>query len=353
MHFFRVRFRHIIEEERKRRGHSNLSIPEALHKAGSQPIHALRRRMKCGAAARHNDKEDKKQETPARVTSDMLGRVEGGGIGILRPPGFTLSEKASEQDRLGLPVQPSSEGSTAVPSVVGQASSVASGSAEHLKLQEKQASDAKEVKVPTSPGTGRPGSPRIVPDPSAPRSPAIAFFDADDGMEHILHLGPHGQPMISPRSPRFSSGLADVDMLSRITSNDTNRNSRPFELVPGSDQLQDPKTAGYGGFPTPLSIASSLFQRVSPAASKMLNEKIADTLTVPSTTVISGDLHKDEEGHVPYISFSAVVGRNSQFKDLTEEQLDELGGVEYRALKLLFWIVVSVRGGVQADDSTG
>lgn len=38
----------------------------------------------------------------------------------------------------------------------------------------------------------------------------------------------------------------------------------------------------------------------------------------------------------------AVVGRNSHFHDLTKEEHDELGGVEYRALKVLFWIVLLV-----------
>jgi hypothetical protein len=35
----------------------------------------------------------------------------------------------------------------------------------------------------------------------------------------------------------------------------------------------------------------------------------------------------------------AVVGRNSQFHGLTREQRDELGGVEYRAISLLSWVV--------------
>jgi Trk-type K+ transport system membrane component len=34
-----------------------------------------------------------------------------------------------------------------------------------------------------------------------------------------------------------------------------------------------------------------------------------------------------------------VVGRNSQFHDLTEEEREKLGGVEYRAISLLSWIV--------------
>jgi len=46
---------------------------------------------------------------------------------------------------------------------------------------------------------------------------------------------------------------------------------------------------------------------------------------------------------VPYISFDAVVGRNSAFHLLTNEQLDEIGGVEYRALNALLWIVAAVR----------
>jgi hypothetical protein len=43
-----------------------------------------------------------------------------------------------------------------------------------------------------------------------------------------------------------------------------------------------------------------------------------------------------------YISFAATVGRNSRFTGLTEEQMDELGGVEYRSLRILLYIVVGV-----------
>lgn len=45
---------------------------------------------------------------------------------------------------------------------------------------------------------------------------------------------------------------------------------------------------------------------------------------------------------VPYIDFDAVVGRNSAFINLTEEQLDVLGGAEYVALKLLLKVVAGV-----------
>ena len=42
---------------------------------------------------------------------------------------------------------------------------------------------------------------------------------------------------------------------------------------------------------------------------------------------------------VPYLSFPTIVGRNSVFHGLTEDQLEELGGIEFRALNMLMWAV--------------
>ena len=38
---------------------------------------------------------------------------------------------------------------------------------------------------------------------------------------------------------------------------------------------------------------------------------------------------------MPYLSYQPTIGRNSAFVNLTEDQREELGGIEYRALKLL------------------
>ena len=43
---------------------------------------------------------------------------------------------------------------------------------------------------------------------------------------------------------------------------------------------------------------------------------------------------------VPYLSYQPTIGRNSLFVNLTEEQREELGGIEYRALKTLALILV-------------
>ncbi|KAI1426730.1 cation transport protein-domain-containing protein [Xylaria sp. FL1777] len=49
-------------------------------------------------------------------------------------------------------------------------------------------------------------------------------------------------------------------------------------------------------------------------------------------TVLTGG---KEEDPMPYLSWQPTIGRNSQFVDLTEDQRDELGGIEYRSLKTL------------------
>lgn len=47
------------------------------------------------------------------------------------------------------------------------------------------------------------------------------------------------------------------------------------------------------------------------------------------------------EEHMPYLSWEPTMGRNSAFVGLTEAQRNELGGIEYRALKTLAIILIS------------
>lgn len=44
---------------------------------------------------------------------------------------------------------------------------------------------------------------------------------------------------------------------------------------------------------------------------------------------------------MPYLSWDPTIGRNSAFVDLTEDQREELGGIEYRSLKLLSKILAA------------
>lgn len=47
-----------------------------------------------------------------------------------------------------------------------------------------------------------------------------------------------------------------------------------------------------------------------------------------------------EDDPMPYLSWQPTLGRNSAFVNLTEEQREELGGIEYRALKTLAKVLI-------------
>lgn len=90
----------------------------------------------------------------------------------------------------------------------------------------------------------------------------------------------------------------------------------------------------------PFTIITNLFSRLFPK----LKRKLTRTVTVPATLSLVSQNKDVPSGskHAPYISFDAIVGRNSAFHHLSQEEMEELGGVEYRALNALLWIVGGV-----------
>ncbi|KAF7968660.1 hypothetical protein HWV62_29741 [Athelia sp. TMB] len=100
------------------------------------------------------------------------------------------------------------------------------------------------------------------------------------------------------------------------------------------------KNTNFGGFPMPHRIAGSLIGRFFPGLQRRLHR----TLTVPVTTTVGGSVGPEGGGTklAPYLSFDVVVGRNSAFYELTNEQMEELGGVEYRGLNALLWLVAGL-----------
>ncbi|KAG8161872.1 hypothetical protein KVR01_008859 [Diaporthe batatas] len=79
--------------------------------------------------------------------------------------------------------------------------------------------------------------------------------------------------------------------------------------------------------------------------SKIKRRQTLDTIR----NALTRDKEQDE---APYLSWQPTLGRNSQFHDLTEDQREELGGIEYRSLKTLsliltmyfwgFWILAVI-----------
>lgn len=66
---------------------------------------------------------------------------------------------------------------------------------------------------------------------------------------------------------------------------------------------------------------------------------------------LSGRSVEKDRDPIPYLSYAPTIGRNSLFIDLTEDQREELGGVEYRALKTLAWVVTSKFLSIQQQET--
>ncbi|RDB17612.1 Low-affinity potassium transport protein [Hypsizygus marmoreus] len=86
------------------------------------------------------------------------------------------------------------------------------------------------------------------------------------------------------------------------------------------------KHDGLGGFPGPLELSRRFIRRAAPGAYR----KVQRSMTLPYTST----LDKASLSNV-------VVGRNSDFhtESLTDEQIEEIGGTEYRALRLLSYLI--------------
>jgi len=118
-----------------------------------------------------------------------------------------------------------------------------------------------------------------------------------------------------------------------------------------------PKHSGFGGFPTPLQLLPSFLpkstklnlrkrvSRVEPKATILTNPRVA---TEDMRGVEGDDWGEAVRARIaqwmPENLGGLVIGRNSRFytEELGDEELETLGGVEYRALRLLSHLVTAV-----------
>ncbi|KAL4400439.1 high-affinity potassium ion transmembrane transporter [Malassezia pachydermatis] len=93
--------------------------------------------------------------------------------------------------------------------------------------------------------------------------------------------------------------------------------------------------SGMGQFPSVFDLAGTLLE-LSHAKKKFSVPKVRTMATAQTNHDWDGD---SETKLVPYLTFDALVTGNSHFHGLTAAQRSELGGVEYRALTLLAWLI--------------
>lgn len=338
-----------------------------------------------------NSPPKKEKKKKGQITKDMIKRVGGGGVGLVNPMGwYDQDHSDSAPSRLDTPndtptaTTPAREETSPVisPGSVRSPTSITIEDKPREEMPALMLPSPKEDEAPLrfqlngrdsstldenafvedrtdspppmddTPAKKTPYAGRAVSDEAFPRSKTIAFDDPEDGVDHDHH---------DRRSSVHDAGLARTGTLPR--SGTTGRGDRiprtatmnasdaffpqTYSLRPTTTYNQprrkDTKLSGFGGFPTPFEIIRWGAKRVAPGPTKTLTK----SFTMPRTNTYTGRAsfgdNPDGGKEVPYISFSASVGRNSRFRDLTEDQMAELGGVEYRALRVLKWIVICVR----------
>lgn len=166
-------------------------------------------------------------------------------------------------------------------------------------------------------------------DRPAARSPQVGFALSTTISPRVAHY----HPMMTTRSKFYVQSLYTLISVGCIDGRVIIRRGATMirSDVHNHEHTKDHK---FGGFPGPLQLISRLFKRAAPRT----HDKFDRTMSMDTYTTLQSQ-------SVPWLNFDGlVVGRNSNFhtESLTDEELEDVGGAEYRALKLLSILVPSV-----------
>lgn len=141
---------------------------------------------------------------------------------------------------------------------------------------------------------------------------------------------------------RVTEGLTREVTRASHEDEDPRLKRRSHSMSIGEANADAPKFRNHITFDGPArpTTGASVYKKPDPEAPNpnMLLRNRSKSRTLAS--FFTKDKDAEEEDPMPYLSWAPTIGRNSNFVDLTEDQREELGGIEYRALKLLAIILV-------------
>ncbi|KAI6014220.1 cation transport protein-domain-containing protein [Pisolithus microcarpus] len=337
----------------------------------------------------------RRMDAPPRLVNPSGRITETGDTPDREYPGCPNGNHMVSSSTTSSPGRASIAGERASAPESGDTESIGEYRAEGVRLEVPERTQEKEASAHSSASSDRPSSRRLS-DPRVTDRIELASSSHPLAKSNTFHTSSEKPE----RSPRMSKGI-NVEFSPTVghqdsaystapdtTWGDGTRQRRPtvvstgvhvplarnptihtyrsVHTVPRSDGcLEVPPSQsvykGFGGFPMPHQIIGRFLGRLFPKAKVRLHR----TMTIPVTTSLTGGSvlsHGRRGSHVApdrgvsdvdaskpatYISFRATVGRNSAFRALTNEQLEELGGVEYRALNALLWLVAMYHFGIQ------
>ncbi|WVQ97343.1 hypothetical protein IAU59_004454 [Kwoniella sp. CBS 9459] len=335
-----------------------------------------------GKQSKKNDEPQKstKKKGHQKLRTDMIKRVSGGGVGLVNPMGWYEAERGQiktpaptpeHQDDLPLPAENGGVLGLSLDDGRGVQNGLQLENALNAALDRGHAQvqpdsilgrsegftrspeEEENIGLPPSPKRKVPYAGLQLGDDAFPRSKTIAFDDEPGDAAEYRGATTQREGGFLPRSATFRSAAGENRLPRTATMASASGNfPRTYSLRPTISNKPDTRLSGFGGFPTPLELGKKAFRKAFPEASHALTQSLTmgrtttmvgrtSTIARTNTTAGRGSVAASgTEKEVPYISFAAVIGRNSRFHDLTQEQMDELGGVEYRALRVLLYIVI-------------
>ncbi|WFD28578.1 hypothetical protein MNAN1_003591 [Malassezia nana] len=292
-HFFRKQFDKELERSKTMQAQVK-DIEEKRHQERVAERSRVRRWFGGGEAASpgdaHQENEPGKSKTHPKLHAGMIQRVQGPAVQV-NPTG----------QRTTMVEHPVAAADAPLPGILQTSSSVPNEQA-----------DTVHVDLPTEGGR---------------------------------HVRSHTVPVMEHAEPELETASLPVHAHTMVTEerdmSDDEERYLPahFRSIPGAAlhrTLTVKRDTGLGGFPSLWDYFFSLLH-VS---------RVRERLTVPAVRTMTTmqpetDLEEADNGRqfAPYLTFDATVTGNSHFRNLTAAQRNELGGVEYRALNMLAWLI--------------
>lgn len=324
LYWFEKRFQHVVREARLRRGTISKSKSKVKQDSNQlergvdgrhimvmhngQPVRLTNDGILLDSSS---EKAPDKRTTGADAAQD--GEIHLGTVvsdpraGDRREIKFTDAAKRSDAVENGTPNLPTPRSDE-----------------EHIAILERQRKRDDEVlRIPGPRDAERGMRPERVHEADMeepePTSPVTRHFSTDS------------DPIAAPRNP---DGRHQA-----ITIEEPNR--RMMEESPSDDIVDDARA--FANVFSPLRFRKP--RMFNKKEQKLHQEDNAFHITSPKARrrqtfeTLKTAFSREKEEEIPYLSWTPTLGRNSAFPGLTEEQREELGGIEYRSLKTLALIL--------------
>lgn len=316
LYWFEKRFQHVIHEYQKKRRHTRAF---SKHKLDTIPDSERGPRLlQTGVGNRE-----------IRVLRGSRGHAYGGYI----ENEFAFNDG---QDRTGDGIRPRRRSSlgehdqfVSNRSTPSNTASITSGVPHQIETTEQQETSFTSTELPSV----------LLSQGSGQRS-ATTVERPQRGAARIVQDTSDAEKLDGDYEPDTTTD--GVDRLSSKSSGDLKHSHLPTQARPEHDLNQ--------GHHVMIDITNRQQTKTKPSAYKRTRPLEADSPAPPDiefrTQSRSGTFtsflsrNEDSIDPVPYLSWTPTIGRNSNFVNLDEDQREELGGIEYRALKLLAIILV-------------